>query len=160
MMRRCLLGTVLVAAAAWAGDSSRYKEDFHYSFQQGPGGRLEVENLNGSVEITGWDQSTVDISGTKYAEEESMLRSMRIDAGQSGNTVRVRTERPEPRRWNCGARYTIRVPRRTELSRIQSSNGSLRIEDVEGPADLTTSATPFLQRCCRPLFPTTGLHST
>lgn len=131
---------LLAATSAWAGDSGRYKEDFHYAFQQGAGGRLDLENFNGPVEIIGWDQSTVDISGTKYAEEESMLRAMRVEATQSGNTITVRTTRPEPRRWNCGARYVIRVPRRTELSRIHSSNGGLRIEDVEGPVlDLTTS---------------------
>ncbi len=132
--------TFLAATAIYAGDSSRYKEDFHYAFQQGPGGRLDLENFNGSVEILGWDQNTVDVSGTKYAEDETMLRAMRIDATQSGNNVQVRTFRPEPRRWNGGARYLIRVPRRTELSRIQSSNGSLRIEDIEGQAaDLITS---------------------
>jgi hypothetical protein len=140
MNRLFLSASLLASAFAWAGDSNRYKEDFHYSFQQGAGGRLDLENFNGSVEILGWDQNTVDVSGTKYAEEESMLRAMRIEATQSGNTVRVRTERPEPRRWNGGARYLIRVPKRTELSRIVSSNGSLKIEDVDGPAaDLTTS---------------------
>lgn len=129
-----------LAASLWAGDSSRYKEDFHYSFQQGAGGRLDLENFNGSVEIIGWDQNTIDVSGTKYAEEESMLRAMRVEAAQSGNTVQVRTSRPEPRRWNCGAKYIVRVPRRTDLSHIQSSNGSLRVEDVEGSAaDLNTS---------------------
>jgi DUF4097 and DUF4098 domain-containing protein YvlB len=127
------------AASAFAGDSSRYKEDFHYSFNQGPGGHLDLQSFNGSIEITGWDQSTVDVSGTKYAEDESMLRAMRVTAVQEGNTVRVRTERPEPRKWNCGAKYIIRVPRRTDLQRIQSSNGSIRAEEIEGMADLTTS---------------------
>jgi len=139
-MKRLFLCASLLASATWAGDSNRYKEDFHYSFQQNAGGRLEVENFNGSVEILGWDQNTVDISGTKYAEEESMLHAMRIETSQNGNTVHVRTDRPDPRRWNGGARYVIRVPKRTELSRIQSSNGSLRIEDIDGPtADLITS---------------------
>jgi hypothetical protein len=139
-MKRLIAVGTLLAAAAWAGDSNRYKEDFHYSFQQGPGGHLEIENFNGSVEILGWDQNTVDVSGTKYAEEESQLRAMRVDATQSGNTVHIRTDRPEPRHWNGGARYTVRVPRRTELSRIQSSNGSVRVEDVEGSlSDLNTS---------------------
>jgi hypothetical protein len=139
-MKRYLLCASLLAAAASAGDSNRYKEDFHYSFQQGAGGRLDLENFNGSVEILGWDQNTVDVSGTKYAEEQSMLHAMRIEATQNGNGVRIRTERPEPRHWNGGAHYLIRVPKRTELSHIQSSNGSLRIEDIDGPAsDLTTS---------------------
>ena len=139
MTTRFFLGALLLTTA-WAGDSNRFKEDFHYGFPQSAGGRLDLENFNGSVEILGWDQNTVDISGTKYAEDESMLRALRIEATQSGNTVTVRTMRPEPRRWNGGARYLIRVPRRTELTRIHSSNGSLRVEDVEGPvADLTTS---------------------
>lgn len=139
-MKTRFLLSILMVASAWAGDSSRYKEDFHYTFQQGAGGRLELENFNGSVEIIGWDQNTVDVSGTKYAEEESMLRAIRVEATQSGNTVHIRTSRPEPRRWNGGARYTIRVPRRTELAHIQSSNGSLKVEDIEGPAaDLSTS---------------------
>jgi len=139
MKTRYYLAAFLLSAV-WAGDSNRYKEDFHYSFQQGAGGRLDLENFNGSVEILGWDQSSVDISGTKYAEEESILHAMRVEATQSGNTVHVRTTRPEPRHWNGGAKYLIRVPRRTELMRIQSSNGSLRIEDVEGPnSDLNTS---------------------
>lgn len=142
MKTRFLLSTLLLAflANAWAGDSGRYKEDFHYSFPQSAGGRLDLENFNGAVEILGWDQNTVDVSGTKYAEDESMLGAMRVEATQSGNMVHVRTSRPEPRKWNCGARYLIRVPRRTELVRVQSSNGSLKIEDVEGPAaDLSTS---------------------
>ena len=139
-MKTQLFSSAFLMASLWAGDSNRFKEDFHYSFQQGAGGRLDLENFNGSVEILGWDQNSVDVSGTKYAEDESMLRAMRVEATQNGNTVQVRTSRPEPRRWNGGAKYIIRVPRRTELVRIQSSNGSLRIEDVEGPAsDLNTS---------------------
>lgn len=142
MNRRLITAIALLAGvtAAQAGNSNRYKEDFHYSFQQGAGGKLDVQNFNGSVEILGWDQNTVDVSGTKYSEEESQLHAMRVEVTQSGTTVTVRTDRPEPRRWNGGARYLIRVPRRTELVRIQSSNGSLRVEDVEGRAsDLTTS---------------------
>ena len=49
------------------GGSERSSQDFHYSYPMQPGGRLSVENFNGSVEISGWDQDTVDISGTKYA---------------------------------------------------------------------------------------------
>jgi DUF4097 and DUF4098 domain-containing protein YvlB len=38
-----------------------------------------------------------------------------------------------------GAKYVIRVPRKTELERIQSSNGSIRVLDVQGPARLQSS---------------------
>ncbi len=134
-----LLLLLCAAALALAGDNARYREDFHYSYPQTAGGRFAIENFNGSVEITGWDQNTVDISGTKYAESQQLLTSMKVEVSNSGNMVRVKTTRPDIHHSNLGAKYIIRVPRRTELEDIQSSNGSLRVEDIEGNAHLVTS---------------------
>jgi hypothetical protein len=137
-MKKLLL-LLSACALVFAGDSSRYREDFHYSYPQTAGGRLALENFNGSVEITGWDQNTVDISGTKYAESESLLNSMHIEASSSGNAVRVKTTHPDPHHGNMGAKYVIRVPRQTALEDITSSNGSLRVDDINGNAHLATS---------------------
>ena len=137
-MKRLLL-LVALAAMTLAADS-RYHEDFHYSFPQGAGGRLSVDNFNGSVEITGWDQNSVDISGTKYADSESRLRDIRIDASHSGNAVTVRTIHPEfDHHGNMGAKYVIRVPRQTELDHVRSSNGGLRVDTVDGNVTIETS---------------------
>jgi DUF4097 and DUF4098 domain-containing protein YvlB len=38
-----------------------------------------------------------------------------------------------------GAKYVIHVPRKTELERIQSSNGGIRVNDVQGPVRLRSS---------------------
>jgi DUF4097 and DUF4098 domain-containing protein YvlB len=64
---------------------------------------------------------------------------MKIDIVSSGDSVRIRTVRPVERRGNLGARYVIRVPRRTELDRIESSNGFIRVETIDGDARLKTS---------------------
>src|SRR5690349_20327370 len=69
----CAFGLVLAA------DTTRYREDFHYSYPQTGGGRISLENFNGSVEITGWDQNTVDVSGTKYAESRDLLNAVQIE---------------------------------------------------------------------------------
>jgi len=122
-----------------SGDGSRYHEDFHYTYPQSAGGRLTLENFNGSVEITGWDQNNVDISGTKYAESESLLHAIRIEVSSSGNAVRIKTNHPDTNHSNMGAKYVIRVPRQTELAEVTSSNGSLRIENLEGNESLATS---------------------
>src|SRR5580693_8443934 len=137
-MKKLLL-FLSVCALVFAGDSSRYREDFHYSYPQTAGGRFSIDNFNGSVEISGWDQNTVDISGTKYAESESLLHSMQIEASSSGNAVRIKTSRPDPHHGNMGAKYVIRVPRQTALEDVRSSNGSLRVEDIDGNAHLGTS---------------------
>ena len=137
-MKKLLL-LLSACALVFAGDSSRYREDFHYAYPQTAGGRFSLDNFNGSVEITGWDQNTVDISGTKYAESQSLLDSMHIEASSSGNEVRVKTTRQDPHHGNMGAKYVIRVPRQTALENIASSNGSLRVDDIDGNAHLATS---------------------
>jgi len=137
-MKKLLL-LLSACSVVFAGDSSRYREDFHYNYPQTAGGRITLDNFNGSVEITGWDQNTVDISGTKYAETQSLLNSMQIEVSSSGNAVRVKTTRPDPHHGNMGAKYVIRVPRQTVLEDVASSNGSLRVDDIDGNARLATS---------------------
>ncbi len=121
------------------GGSERYTQDFHYSYPLQPGGRLSVDNSNGSIEISGWDQNTIDISGTKYARTTELRDALRIEIDHAADSVQIRTVRPSNRRGNMGAKYIIKVPRRTELERIASSNGTIHAFDVEGAARLKTS---------------------
>ena len=123
---------------AW-GDSTRYKDDFHQSYPLKAGGRLSVETFNGSVEVTGWDQETADISGTKYASTEDGLKALKVDIVTSGDSVRIRTVRPTDHRGGMGAKYVIKVPRQTSLERIESSNGAIRIDNIDASARLRTS---------------------
>jgi hypothetical protein len=120
-------------------DSQRYREDFQYTFNFKPGGSLVVENFNGPVEILSWEKDAVQITGTKYASTQDTLREIRIETKAEGNTVRAYTVRPEGWRGNMGARYSIRVPRAVQLERIVSSNGQIRVEDIDGSANLRTS---------------------
>ena len=139
--------TLAAASLLFAGcefgdfiESERFREDFHKSYEVQPGGRLTIENTNGSVEITGWEKNTVDINGTKYASTESAMRDLRIDIVQSGDSISIRTVPPSGyHRGGLGARYTIRVPSKFEIERVTSSNGGLRLEAIDGNARLRTS---------------------
>ncbi|HZT33844.1 MAG TPA: DUF4097 family beta strand repeat-containing protein [Bryobacteraceae bacterium] len=146
MRRSMLLWPLLPGLLALAGcdiedfaASERSTTDFHYSYALKSGGRLSLENFNGSVEITGWDQETVDISGAKYAPTSELRDAIQIDISHSPDAVSIRTVRPSDRRGNMGARYVVKVPRRTQLERIVSSNGSLRVNGIEGDGRLKTS---------------------
>lgn len=121
--------------------SERFQSDFHYSYDLSPGGRLEVENFNGPVEISSWDQNKCEITGTKFASSESLRDRIKIETNHTTNLVEVRTIRPsgDYSGGNMGARYVIHVPRRVELDRITSSNGSIHVENIEGAASLKTS---------------------
>lgn len=121
------------------GVFDRYREDFHFSYPLADGGSIELENFNGSVEISGWDKNTVDIDGTKYASTTTRLHEMKIDVHPSANSVMIRTVPPLDRHGNSGARYIVHVPRHAELSNIVSSNGAIRVSDMEGAMHLRTS---------------------
>src|SRR5215475_9979860 len=84
---------------------SRYHEDFHYSHPLKSGGRLSVEGFNGSVEISPWDQNTVDISGTKSARSVEDAAMIRLDVDHTPDAVTIRATRPNMRRGNYGVRF-------------------------------------------------------
>jgi DUF4097 and DUF4098 domain-containing protein YvlB len=121
------------------GSSDRYTADFHYTYPLKSGGRISLENFNGSIEISGWDQDSVDISGVKYAATPELLNAIKIDIVTAADSVHIRTVRPSERRGNLGAKYVIKVPRKTELERVTSSNGGIRVTDIDGPSRLRSS---------------------
>ena len=137
-----LLAASLLLTACYEGDwgsSDRFQDDFHYSFDLQPGGRVTAETFNGSVEISGWDQNKVEISGTRYASSESLRDAVKIETHNSPSLVEVRAIKPSVTRGNSGARLLIRVPRHAVVERVTTSNGPVRVERVAGAAHLRTS---------------------
>jgi DUF4097 and DUF4098 domain-containing protein YvlB len=121
------------------GGFDRYRQDFHYSYPLKSSGRLLVETFNGSVEVSGWDQETVDISGSKYAATQEAADALKVAIDNSPDSVSIRVTRPSDRRGNMGARFVIKLPRAAYVDRIFTSNGSIRTLDGSGPARLRTS---------------------
>ena len=121
------------------GGGGRYTEDFHYARPLKPGGRLSIENFNGSVEISSWNENSVQIDGTKYGPTPELRDAVKIDISAQPDTIYIRTIRPSERRGNMGARYLIKVPRQTVLERVVTTNGSLRASGGEGAARMRTT---------------------
>ena len=121
------------------GGMERYHEDFHYSYPMKSGGRLAVDSFNGAVEVSTWDQETVDISGTKYARTQEDAADIKVEIDHAPAAVSIRAVRPTMRRGNYGARFAIKVPRGAVLDHLVTSNGAIRADDGVGPARMKTS---------------------
>jgi len=121
------------------GVFDRYTKDFHYSYPLKSAGRLSLETFNGAVEISGWDQETVDISGTKSGPGQDAVDSLKIEITNTPDAVSIRAVRPSEFRHGWGARFAIKIPRRAVLDVIQTSNGQIRVVDGSGPARFRTS---------------------
>src|SRR5579872_1644278 len=100
------------------GDSMRYHRDFHYSFPLAAGGRVSVESFNGGVEITSWDQNTVEINGSKWGPTSEAADALRIDTDHTADSISVRAVRPSEWRQNLGARFELKVPRGAVIDRV------------------------------------------
>lgn len=143
MIRSLLLAAAIVPAAL-AQDWNRVTEDFKFTYDLQPNGRVSVEGFNGSIDITGWDRNQVEIIGTKYASSDELLKEIKIDTMNAPDAVTLRAHRLKSGdgwwgKGGAGVRMTIRVPRKVQLERISSSNGSVRVESVEGDARVSTS---------------------
>jgi hypothetical protein len=121
------------------GDSGAYRADFHSTYPLNPGGRVMVESFNGSIDLIGWDQNSVEINGTKHASSRGALDDLKIDVRAAPDSVRIRAVRGSDTFSQGGVRFSIRVPRKALLELIASTNGKIDVEDVEGGARLRTS---------------------
>jgi DUF4097 and DUF4098 domain-containing protein YvlB len=122
------------------GDISRFQEDFHFNFDVQPNCRLSVETQNGSVEVTGWEKNSVEVTGAKFANSRQLLEAIQIDAHGDPGSVAIRAVIPPGHHFGgAGARLTIHVPRQTVLDRIHTSNAAIRVDGIEGDARLKTS---------------------
>jgi len=141
----CALGLASLFLAACDDDwglargAERYHKEFHQDYPVGASGRVEVEGFNGSIEIGGWEKNSVDVVATMYADTEARLNEVKIDVQPSSSSIVIRATQPPDRHGNAGARFVIHVPRHAELASIRSSNGSIRVDGVDGAAHLRTS---------------------
>jgi Putative adhesin len=136
-----ILGTicalVLAVLPGYASDRRAFTEEFHQTYPLAAGGRVELDNINGSVHITAWDRNEVKVDAVKYAGTKDRLDEAKIEVEHGSDYVSIRTHYPDHDHnfnggWNdpAGVEYTLSVPRNVRLDEIKLINGSLDIHGV------------------------------
>jgi hypothetical protein len=126
---RACLAVTLAAAAAHAGAPRTVNETRPID----PGGSVEIVNVAGSVEVQGWDQPQLAVSGTIGDKVE------RVDVTSAGNHATVRVVLPSGTHWggDQSADLTVRVPRGSAVSAALVS-ADLKVADLAGEGRLRT----------------------
>ncbi len=140
-----ILGTIcallVLALGAHASDHrGAYTEEFHQTYALTPDGRVELDNINGAVHISTWDQNEVKVDAVKYADSKERLEQARIDIDSGKDHLSIRTRYPDhDLTFNWGSHnnpasveYTLTVPRTARLDEIKLINGSLDVTGVTG----------------------------
>jgi DUF4097 and DUF4098 domain-containing protein YvlB len=102
-------------------------------------GELSLENTNGSVRITAWDEARVRIEAVKRARSERALEELKVEIEGDGERVSVRTRYPRPH-WMGGAgsvEYRVSVPRSARV-RVGNVNGRVEVDGVLGSVRAST----------------------
>ena len=140
-----VLGTIcallILALGAQASDHrGALTEEFHQTYALTADGRIELDNINGDVRISSWDQNQVKLDAVKYADTKEALEEAKIEIDSRNDALSIRTKYPEhERNWNWNGHdraatveYTLTVPRTARLDEIKLINGALNVAGLSG----------------------------
>jgi hypothetical protein len=137
-LRPVVLSVLLLASVSAAPGFAKNK-DFHQSYPLQPGGTFELQNVNGPVQVEGWDRNVIEIHAVKIAKEkESDLDRVVIEVDAKPNDVSVVTRYPQNEGVEVAVEYTIRVPHGARVEHIGTVNGTVKIAGVESVEELRT----------------------
>src|SRR6266849_2519066 len=103
---------VLLVAVIWAVPSFAISKEFNQSYPLQPGAALELQNVNGTVDVQGWDRSEIEIHAVKTAKhKESDLDLVSIEVDAKPDVVSIATRYPQNEGVEVSVDYTIHVPR-------------------------------------------------
>ena len=121
-----LLALCAITASAHA-ESSNYEK----KVAADPQGVVEISNVEGKVEVSGWDSPEVEVRAEVGGGVD------RIDTTRDGARVSIKVILPAHTFRSASAALHIRVPRQSELD-ISSVSAEVTVSEVEGGLQLKT----------------------
>lgn len=113
----------LVAGAAYAGNS------VDETRKLAEGGTVVIENISGSVEVTGWDKKEVHVTGTLGDDVEEL----RITGDE--NRLEFEVKLPDRSNHDGDATLVFHVPRTCSVE-VSTVSAGIDVGDVNGSIDL------------------------
>jgi hypothetical protein len=164
------VATLLLATAASAVELT---ETIDKTFDVKPGSSVVLENVNGGITVSAWDQARVRVIARKEVKGDRddatrAMKELRVELQPRNGGLVVKTEYPDHDHgissifdWLTGdhvqaqVRYELTVPKSMNLD-ISNTNGAITVNDVAGRHDLdTTNGRITTVRCAGSLDATT-----
>lgn len=139
----CLGLLMVFAGGARTQGNERVSEEFHQTYPLAAGGRVSLENINGSVRISAWDRNEVKVDAVKWAYKRERLTEAHIEVSATASSIYIKTDYPDRNlTFNNGdwterdnpatVEYTLTIPRGARLDSIELINGGIDISGVAG----------------------------
>ena len=138
VIKNSLLGLVVFASLNLLSlqVSAQINEEIEQSFPVASQSDFSLNNINGTVTIKSWQDSSIKVLATISAQTQESRDDMTISMAQQGQSVSVITDYNgngyRQNRQSAKVDYQVWLPADTNLSDIELVNGSLTIVDVTG----------------------------
>jgi len=118
--------TTLAIAALLAAPAAHAAQQIDQALNTGASPAVEVSNVAGKVNVTGWDRQEVKVTGTLENDEDEFEMS----GDDKHVVIKVRPESGRQQNGK-GARLEISVPKAASLD-IQTVSADMNVKDVRG----------------------------
>ncbi len=128
-----LLGLAILPAAATESES------WTGTYPLRAGGRVTLANVQGSIRVEGWDRSEVKLHIRKSTQgTRARLDEVEVNVDRRGDWLHVQTLHTGNATEPVQVDYALRVPRQARLDGLQTVNGDITVENVEGVVEART----------------------
>jgi DUF4097 and DUF4098 domain-containing protein YvlB len=126
--------------------SGKAQDEWTRTYTIAAGGRLEVVNINGTINVSTGDGPAVEVRAERIAKASNddaareLLKKVEIVETASGDSVRIQTRVPKMSWGRSGheVRYFVKVPKGLSLT-FETVNGGVRLENVDGRITASTT---------------------
>jgi hypothetical protein len=126
---------MLLVAPCFAGIT----REFTRSYPLNADGSFELNNVNGTVRIEGWDKNEVEVRAIKTTPDaDAILDMVAIDVDSKPDALSISTRYPQEEGVEVAVDYVIHVPRHAQLNHVSNVNGTLRVVNSESIGELHT----------------------
>ena len=155
-VRICVVSVVLALVSPALALAAVATKQFHEVVPFKTGGKVTVNNVNGSITVETWDQENVEVNAEivvkarSRRDAEDFLKEVEIILDRSGDRLRIEPDYPKREGsglldWVFGRRppevtvnFRIRLPQQTDVV-ASSVNGRVTVSDVQGDVKLHTT---------------------
>lgn len=136
-----LIAVTLLWAAVTAWPAAASHADYWTGrYLLNAGGRISVDNVQGSILVEAWDRAEVELTIVKTATDagRASLDNVDVSIEPQRDWLRIQTVYPGSPEEAVVVDYRLRVPRQVHLEGLHTVNGDIVVRGIEGSLEART----------------------
>jgi len=145
-----ILTSLLVLVASFSGCISGIKiyEYTDAEYEADENTILEVSNVNGFVNVSGWDGDTVFLNIEKFTSKrygEDEFEKVEVNVNKIGNKISIETLYLEKRAYTrVAVNLDIKVPMYVTVDSVKTLNGGIYLSNLKGDIQIDVENGPII----------------